>query len=180
MYAGMYSALKRCNVLANESRLVRRVFVGIRRHVCSRYQQSSSISYGSDQTWRHSRTWLRVCWELNLSSLNLLVLAEYGYETFQYEDKNAWTLPLQKVAGMENARYLVAVPKSCERDPTEWPVVALLLLLLLLLFIPIQRYTSYNVLFVWGITNCSTAQALTLFDSESMHIESLQLRKLCT
>ena len=47
---------------------------------------------------------MRVCWELNLSSLNLLVLAEYGYETFQYEDKNAWTLPLQKVAGMENAR----------------------------------------------------------------------------
>ena len=32
-----------------------------------------------------------------MSLLNLLGLGEYGYETFQYEDKNAWTVPLQKV-----------------------------------------------------------------------------------
>ena len=43
MYAGMYSALKRCNVLANESRLVRRVFVGIRRHVYSRYHGEQAV-----------------------------------------------------------------------------------------------------------------------------------------
>ena len=29
---------------------------------------------------------------------------EYGSETFQYEDKNAWTVPLQRVASMKNER----------------------------------------------------------------------------
>ena len=37
-----------------------------------------------------------------MPSLNLVGLGDYGYETFQYEDKNAWTVPLQKVASMEN------------------------------------------------------------------------------
>ena len=29
---------------------------------------------------------------------------EYGTESFQYEDKTAWTVPLQRVAGMGNER----------------------------------------------------------------------------
>ena len=35
-------------------------------------------------------------------SLTLHGPDEYGTESFQYEDKTAWTVPLQRVAGMGN------------------------------------------------------------------------------
>ena len=34
----------------------------------------------------------------------LLDVGDYGIESFQYEDKTAWTVPLQRVASMENER----------------------------------------------------------------------------
>ena len=37
-------------------------------------------------------------------SLTLRGPDEYGSESFQYEDKTAWTVPLQRVAGMGNER----------------------------------------------------------------------------
>ena len=37
-------------------------------------------------------------------SLTLHGPDEYGTESFQYEDKTAWTVPLQRVAGMGNER----------------------------------------------------------------------------